>query len=173
MDRNTPYRGIDLYSDLLIIETGDYLEITRFDSKEGGRNDHYARRAMSDESFMMARTPLETVGNAARRDVTILAIGEPDEWRRSGGIIPSEDVIAFCQFSEVNDELLRRLSPTLILSPVLARRFDCIDLATRLYQLSYPEKYRAIASNMPNPHIIEREIKSLCPTLNFAVIQAI
>ena len=126
---------------------------------------------MSDESFMIARKPIEAVGNTARRDITILAIGEPEEWRRTGGMIPSEDKIAFCQFEDVTDELLRRLTPTLILSPVLARRFDCIDLATRLYQLSYPERYRAISSNMPNPHIIEREIKSLCPTLDFAVIQ--
>ena len=128
---------------------------------------------MSDESFMVVRALHGAVSDAARRDVTILAIGEPDEWRRSGGVIPSEDVIAFCQFSEVSDELLQRLSPSLILSPVLARRFDCIDLATRLYQLSFKEKYRAIASNMPNPDIIEREIRSLCPTLNFAVIQSI
>ena len=121
---------------------------------------------------MMAKGRPIAPGDAARRDVTILAIGEPDEWRRAGGILPSENAIAFCTFEQVDEELLRRLRPTLVLSPVLARRFDCIDLATRLHELGFREKYRAIASNMPNPEIIEREIRSLCPKLDFAVFQA-
>lgn len=108
-----------------------------------------------------------------RRDVSVLAIGEPEEWRRAGGMIPAEDSVAFCTFDQMTDDFLRRVNPSVILSPVLARRFDCIDLATLLYRLSYTEKYRAIASNMPNPEIIEREIRSLCPTLDFAVVQAV
>lgn len=128
---------------------------------------------MSDEGFIRARSTHSAVSDADNRQTTTLAIGEPDEWRRAGGMLPAENAIAFCTFDDVTDNLLKQHAPTLILSPVLARRFDCIDLATRLHHLQYGEKYRAIAWNMPNPDIIEREIRSLCPKLDFAVLQTV
>ncbi len=127
---------------------------------------------MSQEGSQLARSLSTGTSGATDQSVSILAVGEPTEWRKHGRLLPSENGIAFASFDDVTGILLGRICPTVIMSPVLAHRFDCIDLATVLHQLDFRGRYRAIASDMPDPEMIEREIKHLCPHLNFAVLQA-
>jgi hypothetical protein len=74
------------------------------------------------------------------------------------------------EFHEVTDDLLAQLVPRLILSPLLARTFDCVDLAQRLGSLGYTGPYRAIDSGLPDPALIVREVRSLVPGLDFGVV---
>ena len=79
------------------------------------------------------RTTLKDFGAVALNDGPlepngILAVGDPKEWRRQGHPLPNDRRISFVEFSEVDKILLMQLTPSVILSPVLARGFDCIDL---------------------------------------------
>ncbi len=112
--------------------------------------------------------PVSVNGEKARRDV-ILAIGDVSAWRNGGGTVPACDALAFAEFHEVTGELLRILEPALVVSPLLSRRFDCLDLAQLLTALGYRGKYRVIDSTLPNPSLIVREVRALVPGLDFAV----
>jgi hypothetical protein len=101
---------------------------------------------------------------------TVLAVGDIEEWRRHGGDIPADSKLAFTDFGSVTAELFQVMAPTLVLSPLLARGFDCIDLAQVLHSLGYKGRYRAIAERLPDPAMIRCEIAGLCPNLDFDII---
>jgi hypothetical protein len=99
----------------------------------------------------------------------VLAVGDTETWIRHGRQLPNDGHLVFAEFHQVTAELLSRLSPPLILSPLLARNFDCIDLAEVLWSLGYRGRYRAIDPSLPNPALIRREVRMLVPGLDFDV----
>lgn len=99
----------------------------------------------------------------------ILAVGDVSAWRGNGRTLPGNTYLAFVEFHEVTRHLLDTMSPSLILSPLLSRRFDCVDLAQLLYNLGYKGRYRALDDRLPNPEIIDSEVRSLVPGLDFRV----
>lgn len=108
-------------------------------------------------------------GQNQDRSGLILAVGEVSAWRGRGNVLPRHGQLAFAEFHEVTAELLETLSPALVLSPLLSRRFDCVDLAELLHVLGYRGKYRVIGNDLPNPDLITAEVMSLVPGLDFAV----
>jgi len=125
---------------------------------------------MSHQDTKIAK--FQTVARRGTCDETIsvLAVGDTDEWLRPNRSIPNDDAIAFASFQEITPELLDRLSPSCVLSPALSHRFDCIELAQVLSQYGYRGRYRAISAELPRPELVEREVAQLCPTLNFAIL---
>ncbi|MEM7753692.1 MAG: hypothetical protein AAF230_09775 [Pseudomonadota bacterium] len=103
------------------------------------------------------------------RAVRALAVGNPKEWQEQGHVLPTEG-LAFVGFHEVTEVTLDYLQPAIVFSPVLANGFDCIDLAMALHKLGYSGEYRAIAIGYPKPAVIEREVKQMCPQLDFVII---
>lgn len=99
---------------------------------------------------------------------TILAVGDPDEWQHQFQSLPQEN-LAFLAFREVTEAALEEFSPAVIISPVLAKGFDCIELTLLLRNLGYKGAYRALAQDMPKPALIEREVMQLYPDLNFKI----
>ena len=100
----------------------------------------------------------------------VLAVGDTRMWSEQGRRLPSDGHVHFAEFHEVTRDLLVGLRPRLILSPLLARTFDCIDLAQRLGALGYRGPYRAIDIGLPDPGLIVREVRSLVPGLDFEVM---
>jgi hypothetical protein len=100
----------------------------------------------------------------------VLAVGDTMEWTARRRRLPSDGNVIFAEFHEVTEGLLALLAPRLILSPLLARTFDCVDLAQRLGTLGYRGPYRAIDTGLPDPALIVREVRSLVPGLDFGVV---
>jgi hypothetical protein len=122
---------------------------------------------------------METFEDDIRHDITtsretcatvVLAVGDATHWGAGGGRMPSDGRIVFVNFHEVSRELLEELAPHLVVSPILARNFDCVDLAQLLGRLRFPGRYRAVGPPLPNPQMITREIRSLVPGLDFDVL---
>ena len=78
--------------------------------------------------------------------------------------------IAYSELHELTEATLTALGPGLVLSPVVAPTFDCIDVALLLKGLGYRGSYRALSVPLPNPDIVRREIRALCPDLDFDVV---
>lgn len=102
---------------------------------------------------------------------TILAVGDVQRWKLAGHTGRPSAVLAFVAFHEVDAELLQTIRPSIVLSPLLSRQFDCIDLAQTLDTLGYRGKYRVIDENLPDPGVIAREVRALVPGLDFAIIR--
>ena len=103
--------------------------------------------------------------------VRILAVGDPDEWAAEGNVQPISGQISFLSIYEVSADTLEHLQPAMIYSPVLARRFDCIELAVLLEKCGFEGTYRAFATKLPKPEMIEREVRQMCPHFTFEIIQ--
>ena len=101
--------------------------------------------------------------------VKIIAVGEPTEWTKKRNPLPSENV-AFVSFQDITDITLDHLAPSIIYSPVLAQRFDCIELAVLLHNLGFKGEYRAVARDLPKPDLIVREVRQICPRLSFQIV---
>lgn len=116
---------------------------------------------------------LSAVGSLQDSRTRIIAVGDPVEWQKTGRVLQRDDKILMVGFDDVTAELLAIHKPQLLVSPVLARRFDCIDLAMNLQALGYSGPYRAVAGEMPSPEMIEREIRQLCPSVDFQVVASL
>lgn len=114
-----------------------------------------------------------TSGEQRQSRVSILAVGDTTEWLRRRQPVPPGGRIILASFNDLSQELLARMRPKLVLSPLLARDFDCIDLAQMLFALGFGGQYRVITGDIPNPMIVTAEIRSQCPGLDFDVLQTL
>ena len=115
----------------------------------------------------------EALPSAYRESTRILAVGSPDAWQRDMGQLPRHGSVAFVSFQDVTGALLEDLQPEAVVSPALARDFDCIDLAMLLSSLDFEGCYKATAFGLPKPKLVEAEIAQLFPRLDFEIISEI
>ncbi|MEL6168509.1 MAG: hypothetical protein AAFR35_07440 [Pseudomonadota bacterium] len=104
------------------------------------------------------------------RSIDILAVGDVSRWEQANGQRPVNAHIAFVEFHEISDVFLETVQPMMVISPLLTDTFDCIDLASVLSSLGFAGQYRAIAGSIPSPDIVRRELNSLCPDLDFDIV---
>ncbi len=100
----------------------------------------------------------------------ILAVGDVRQWLGAGRTLPADSQIAFAEFHEITEELMGALSPDIVMSPVLTRAFDCLDLAQALEATGFRGRFRVVAPDLPNPNVIQAEIRALCPALDVGFI---
>ena len=127
---------------------------------------------MSREETTLSMFDVVSLGGADDQTVAILAVGDSEEWLRQGNRILTDGSVVFASIEEVTPTLVGRLCPTVVISPALSHRFDCIDLAQILHRIGFKGRYRAVSTELPNPDMVEREIGHLCPGLDFAVLIA-
>ncbi|MBM9595605.1 hypothetical protein [Roseitranquillus sediminis] len=77
--------------------------------------------------------------------------------------------ISFAEFHEVDTGLLQVVRPEVVISSLLARRFDCVDLAQRLHDLGFKGKYRVLTDALPCPEMVLGELRSLFPGLDIEI----
>ncbi|MEM1373722.1 MAG: hypothetical protein AAGF78_04985 [Pseudomonadota bacterium] len=101
---------------------------------------------------------------------TILCVGDLDTWRDVLRDADAADAPLFVSFSDVTVELLDRVRPATVMSPLLAHDFDSTDLAERLQDFGYTGRYLAIAVGVPHPQLIEGEVHTAAPLVDFALV---
>lgn len=109
----------------------------------------------------------------SKRTPKILAIGDVNLWRRSFGVLPVHQGIQFAGLDDLNGPALSLACPDLIVSPIVTPLFDCIDVAFRLSALHYSGAYRALTRDLPNPAMVRREVRALCPDLDFDIVHVL
>lgn len=125
---------------------------------------------MQLERLRSRRLELEHTSDLDASRIRMMAVGELAEWLLTHGGLPASREVAYASFADVTLENLEKWEPEIIVSPVLSRSFDCIDLAQRLADIGFEGGYRAIGLNLPRPKMIEREIRELCPRLDFKIL---
>ncbi|MEM6277033.1 MAG: hypothetical protein AAF714_08780 [Pseudomonadota bacterium] len=101
---------------------------------------------------------------------TILCVGDLDTWKDVLRDAETGGAPLFVSFSEVTVDLLDRVRPSTIMSPLLAHDFDSTDLAERLQDFGFGGRYVAVAVGVPLPQIIEREVRMAAPLVDFDLI---
>lgn len=106
----------------------------------------------------------------ASEKIVILAVGDTMQEDPKALKFPKFEKIFYVGFFDVTSEILDRINPTLILSPLLGNSFDCLELALQLQQLEYRGKYRVVAPKLTNPSMVTREVRNQTPGLDFDIL---
>jgi hypothetical protein len=108
---------------------------------------------MDIEAFPVASTTVMLV---------VGQIGEPAALPRIPGF-------HFRPFEDVDRALLARLQPEVVLSALIARDFDAVELGRLLREEGFTGRYRAVTRSLPNIRAVVAEIRATVPGLDFDV----
>ena len=99
----------------------------------------------------------------------LVAVGDVREWESAGATPLRADDIMFVDIEEVTPQLLRELQPRVVLTAVLTRRFDCIDVGQRLIDSGFRGSLRLVAGKLPRPEIVLSELRAQFPGLQVQI----
>jgi hypothetical protein len=100
----------------------------------------------------------------------VLVIGDIQDMIERDNIVASDRKMLHVDFHDITPEMIMAIGPHMIISPLLAMKFDCIDLACVLQEAGFQGQYRALSRKIPNPKLVRREIHSICPEVDFDMI---
>lgn len=100
----------------------------------------------------------------------MLVIGRYNAWTGAGRDVPHMPGFHFLGYGDVTAQTLRRIAPDVVLCALMGDGFDAIDLAERLAGLGFTGRLRALATDLPNPDAVRREVCEACPEIDFDVL---
>ncbi len=100
----------------------------------------------------------------------ILVIGDLARWRAQGRLTSSIERCNFARYADLSSDMLLRIAPELILSPIVSADFDVIEVAGWLQEMKFTGRYRAITEEMPNTDMVRAEVRSQAPDLDFDLL---
>jgi hypothetical protein len=101
----------------------------------------------------------------------VIAIGDMSGWAREKLYPLANEGIRLTAIGGLDETLLSVVNPGLILSPVVARDFDCMDVAAILNAACFRGMYRAVSERSVHPRMITSEVTALYPDLDFDILQ--
>lgn len=99
-----------------------------------------------------------------------LVIGNISRWNAEGRVTVSFDQVRFTEMQGLTEDILQCAAPDIILSPLVGDDFDVMEVATRLSELGYKGRYRAISQDVPNIDMIRNEVRTHAPELDFDLL---
>ncbi len=121
---------------------------------EPGRADPPRRRRVAADKAEQRPVP-----NAA----VVIAVGNVR--------VPGADVVAVAGPEAIDAMLLSSLGADCVVCPLFDAEFDAMAVAVRLEALGYGGKLQIIAPELPNPRMVEREIRSQARSIKLQIIQ--
>ncbi len=100
----------------------------------------------------------------------ILAVGEIALWRSAGRLLRPSAYLTYAEFSDLTSDVLSTMQPDIVVSSLVSKSFDCLDLAQFLHGCDFTGRYRIIDQHVPDPRMILKEINMLCPGLDVMVV---
>lgn len=104
-------------------------------------------------------------------DMVFLVVGDIDSLKLSGLKLPQIDNFHFCAIEQVNQIFIARLKPDVILSSLITKQFDIVDLIDILNTINYCGQVRAISTALPDTQLICSEIQSAYPAIDFDLLE--
>lgn len=88
---------------------------------------------------------------------------------RSSSPIQSAGVL-YTSFDDFGTQMVRKLAPQSVLSPLFSDRFDCIDVGRCLATAEFSGMFCVLADTLPNTAMVQRELERQFPSLDLRVI---
>ena len=101
---------------------------------------------------------------------TTLVLGDLERWEARGRSLPEIDGTVFARVDQLSMEFMARTGPSVVLSPLIVRGADAIEIATRLIDAGFAGCYRVVAMALPDPGIVRHEVNAVAPELDFDLI---
>lgn len=121
-----------------------------------------------------ARTTSPPQGSAGQLEgkssrPTVVLVGFPEHFHHTFAYLTKLKGMVGIEFHDLSAELLEKIAPDVVISPLLCAGFDCLDLAKRLADLGSKARYVAIAGDLPNLALVRDEVRSHCPGIDFDI----
>lgn len=100
-----------------------------------------------------------------------LLVGEYAHVQGAETLMPSSSAVFYLDFKDLSAEVFQAVNPDLVMSPVIGKTFDCLELAQFLEQTGFSGRYRVLLEDIPRPDIICREVRHVHPLLDFDVVR--
>lgn len=100
-----------------------------------------------------------------------MVVGDLSRWLAEAREIGIVDDIAYIAFCDLDQETLTKHAPAIILSPLIADTFDVLDIATRLSELRFAGRYRALSTGNSDAKLIKAEVLATAPDLDFDILE--
>ncbi|PRY95132.1 hypothetical protein BCF33_0746 [Hasllibacter halocynthiae] len=108
-------------------------------------------------------------GNAVSTE-RILFIGERDAHPDPAALLPGAQEVRVAALSEIGADLLGAVRPTIVISPLVDRGWDAVEVADALARAGYEGRYRATADVLPDAGLVRREVRRVARALDFDVL---
>lgn len=114
----------------------------------------------------------EVSGNIASiaGPIRFVVVGDVLRWKELGLSIPNIQGFVFIDIEDVTAAKIAEIAPKVILSPLLCRNFDALEIARRLHNMRYAGRYSVVIKDIPDPSVIDRDIRQVAPDLDFSVL---
>lgn len=97
-------------------------------------------------------------------------VGDLKRWTARGQVLPAEDDLSYVDVCDLSPEVIKTLRPEVVMSPLVVREFDVIDIARRLVEIGFAGRYRAVVQKIPDISLIAADVRAVAPALDFDVI---
>ncbi len=109
----------------------------------------------------------ELIPNHAK---STLVVGDMARWKAQGRNLPNLEGLRFIDLSALDQNVLAKQKPDIILSPLISEDFDAVDVAGVLASLNYDGPYRAVTDIIPDPELVRKEVRNYAPHLDFDLV---
>lgn len=79
--------------------------------------------------------------------------------------------ISITTLNKIDADLLARIAPDMVLSPLFSADHDILDLARRLDQLGYQGALRAYSPPLPNARLVQGEVRQIWGKRDFDIFE--
>jgi hypothetical protein len=117
------------------------------------------------------QSELQEMPATTQDNMLILIVGEITRWQDIGRDLPRIGQVEYCEYTALDQDMLGRLQPGIILCPLVSRGFDILDIAVLLCHLGFTGRLRVLVPPLPTPEVVIREVSILCPALDFDMIE--
>ncbi len=102
--------------------------------------------------------------------IRVLVVGNLADWRSCGRLRSVPEGCDYVDLVQLDQTTLCRFAPHLVLSVLVSRDFDAVDVAQRLAAAQFKGMYRVVANDLPDAGVIRRDIRVAAPQLDFDLI---
>lgn len=99
-----------------------------------------------------------------------LVIGDKIRWKNDNRDLPQITGLHFVGPEDITPELISRVAPEIVLSPLVVRDIDAIEIARKLSAVGFEGRYRVLSSDLPRPETIEAEVNEAAPRIDFGLL---
>lgn len=89
----------------------------------------------------------------------ILVIGNRRGWEALARLVPEDEELRFACVEELTPLLIRALRPTLVLSSLVAGRFDAVEVAHKLAAAGFQGRLSVLTPRLPQADAVRAEIE--------------
>lgn len=111
------------------------------------------------------------LAQAGRRRVLVLGLQRGDRPQLDGAAHADADMLVHADLRHLDAALIRHFRPQLVLSPLIARSWDILDLAERLTLSRYRGAVQVQTRPLPRAALVIAEIEGLYPGLSLQFVE--